>query len=244
MAALSLSIIIPAYNEARRLPATLEALNEYLDARHPDAEVVVADDGSADATGEHTREAARRWSRIRLLEMPHRGKGHAVRQGMLAALGEVRLFMDADRAVPLEAIEPFLEAMSSADVVIASREAPGARRIGEPPNRHLMGRVFNLAVRLMAGLPYRDTQCGFKAFRASAAQALFSRQQVDGFGFDAEVLYLARRLGLRVVELPVEWRYGVESKVRLRHPVQMLGELAGVRWRALRGGYEAPSPKG
>lgn len=241
MAGTPLSVIIPVFNEARRLPPMLDALNAYLDAHYPSAEIVVADDGSADSTAERAREASRKWPRTRLLSLPHRGKGHAVREGMLAADGEVRFFMDVDRAVPLETIEPFLQALKTADVVVASRELAGARRIGEPRNRHLMGRVFNLAVRAMAGLPYRDTQCGFKAFRREAAKTLFSRQRVDGFGFDAEILYLARRKGFEVAELPVEWRYGAESKVRLRHPLQMLGELAGVRWRALRGKYGRPA---
>ncbi|MBI4235950.1 MAG: glycosyltransferase family 2 protein [Chloroflexi bacterium] len=240
MAGPLLSVVLPAYNEARRLPAALEELNRYLDERFPSAEVVVADDGSTDGTAAAVRAAAERWSRVRLLALPHRGKGHAVRQGMLAAQGEVRLFSDVDLAVPPEFIGAFVEAACSADVVIASRELPGAQRVGEPRRRHLMGRVFNLVVRLMTGLPYGDTQCGFKALRAGAAQDLFSRQRTDGFGFDVEVLYLARRWGLRVAERAVEWHYGAESRVRWRHPVQMVWEVWVVRWRSWCGRYARP----
>jgi glycosyltransferase involved in cell wall biosynthesis len=233
------SIVLPAYNEARRLPNALRTLNTYLDANLPDAEVIVADDGSTDETQTVVEAACREWRRVRLLRLPHAGKGHAVKEGMLAAQGAVRFFCDVDLAVPVETIAPFLKAIESADVVIASREAAGAHRIGEPRRRHLMGRVFNRAVRIIAGLPHTDTQCGFKAFRAEAAEALFSAQRTDGFGFDVEALYLARRWRLRVVEMPVEWHYGAESRVRWRHPIQMLGEVLRVRWRGLRGGYPA-----
>ena len=241
MAGPPLSIVLPAYNEARRLPASLEALNRYLDAHAPEAEVVVADDGSTDKTAAAVLAAAELWPRVRLLTLPHRGKGHAVREGMLAALGEVRLFSDVDLAVPLGYVAAFQAASGSADVIIASREAPGAQRVGEPWRRHLMGRAFNLWVRLVSGLPYADTQCGFKAFRVAAAREIFARQQINGFGFDVEVLFLARRWGLRIAELPVEWRYGAESTVRLRHTVTTSLEVLGVRWSALRGRYRRSS---
>ena len=235
-----LSVILPAYNEARRLPASLRTLNLYLDEHGPDAEVIVADDGSTDQTAALVEEARREWPRIRLLTLPHRGKGHAVREGMLAARGQVRLFCDVDLAVPVETIAPFLEEARVSDVVIGSRELPGARRIGEPRRRRVTGRVFHLLARLLSRLPYGDTQCGFKAFKAQAAQALFNAQRVEGFGFDVEILYLAQRWGLKVRELPVEWRYGEESKVRVYHGPKALAEVAGVRWRALRGAYRGP----
>jgi dolichyl-phosphate beta-glucosyltransferase len=157
---------------------------------------------------------------------------------MRAAQGENLLLCDADLAVPVEELPRFLPPATEADVVIASREIPGARRVGEPAHRHLLGRAFNWVVRRVTGLPFADTQCGFKLFRRSAARELFALQRIDGFGFDVELLYLARRRGLRIVELPVLWRYGEGSRVRpWRHSWAMLGEALAVRWNAWRGRY-------
>jgi glycosyltransferase involved in cell wall biosynthesis len=231
-----LSLVVPAYNEERRLPATLETINAYLGGLGGDSELFVVDDGSTDGTAAAVAETARRWPRTRLLQYSHRGKGHAVKQGMLAATGDYLLLSDADLSVPLEELARFLPPATEADVVIGSRELPGAQRLGEPAFRHLMGRVFNRLVRWITGLPYRDTQCGFKLFRRSTAQSLFALQRVDGFGFDVEILYLARQRGLAVV-----WRYGTESRVRpLRHSLTMLGEALAVRWNVWRGTYTAP----
>ncbi len=233
-AAPPLSVIIPAYNEEARLPASLEAVTRYLDSHFPDAEVLIASDGSRDRTEAITRAFAAQSKRVRLLSLPHRGKGHAVRRGMLEARGTVRLFMDVDLAVPLDTIAHFMEDIQEADVVMGSRSMPGAERSGEPITRRIGSRVISLATRTILGLKPHDTQCGFKAFRAQAAERLFGTQRIDGFGFDAEVLYLARRWGMRVLERPVTWRYGEMSTVRLRHGPQTLAEIIRVRLR--RGG--------
>lgn len=230
-AAPSLSVIIPAYNEEARLPDALDEVTAYLDAHYPDAELIIASDGSTDDTESITREFAEKSPRVRLLSLPHRGKGHAVRRGMLEAKGVVRLFMDVDLAVPVETIGPFVEATQNADVVIGSRSMAGAERSGEPLSRRIGGRVVGGATRLILGLSVTDTQCGFKAFRAAAAELLFGAQQVNGFAFDAEILYLARRWGMRVVELPVQWSYGEMSTVRLHHGPQTLAEIARIRLR-------------
>ncbi|MBI4328876.1 MAG: glycosyltransferase family 2 protein [Chloroflexi bacterium] len=235
-----LSIVIPAFNEERRIGLTLETVDDYLEATYSSSEIVVADDGSADGTAKRVEEAATRRPRIRLLRLPHRGKGHAVQKGMLAAQGDVRLFSDADLSVPIQSLPLFLLPAQTADVVIASREVHGAIRLGEPASRHLMGRVFNRAVGLLTGLSFSDTQCGFKSFTRPAAEAIFPHQRVHGFGFDVEVLYLARRLGFRVVEVPVEWHYAPGSKIQpWRHSFTMLAEAASVRWNAMRGRYPA-----
>ena len=227
----SLSVIIPAYNEEARLPDALDEVTAYLDAHYPDAELIIASDGSTDDTETITREFAEKSPRVRLLALPHRGKGHAVKRGMLEATGDVRLFMDVDLAVPVETMGPFVEATRNADVVIGSRSMVGAERSGEPLSRRIGGRVVGQATRLILGLSVSDTQCGFKAFRAAASELLFGAQRVDGFAFDAEILYLARRWGVRVVEMPVTWRYGEMSTVRFHHGAQTLAEIVRIRLR-------------
>ena len=232
-AAPSLSIIVPCYNEEARLPDALEAITAYLDAHYPDAELIIASDGSTDATETITREFAEQSPRVRLLSLPHRGKGHAVKRGMLEAKGAVRLFMDVDLAVPLETIAAFVEETKNAHVVIGSRSMPGAKRSGEPLSRRIGGKIISRATRLILGLSTADTQCGFKAFRDYAAELLFAGQRVDGFAFDAEILYLARRWNLRVIERPVTWSYGEMSTVRLRHGPQTLAEIIRIRLRGM-----------
>ena len=238
MPAPSLSIVLPAFNEERRLPSSLAALNGYLDRHFPDAEVIVADDGSADSTPAVVRASASQFPRVRLLSLPHRGKGNAIRAGMLEATGGVRIFMDVDLAVPVEAIAEVTARAGSHDIVIGSREISGSNRLGEPRSRHLMGRVFNFAVRRIAGINQSDTQCGFKAFTGNTADSLFPHQRSSGFGFDVELLVLAKKRGLSVDQLPVEWHYGPESRVRWHHPFRMLFEVIAVRARSLRGTYD------
>jgi len=238
MPAPSLSIVFPAFNEERRLPGSLETLNVYLDNYFPDAEVIVADDGSTDSTADTVQASASRFPRVRLLSLPHRGKGNAIRAGMLEATGEVRLFMDVDLAVPVEAIAEAATRAGSYDIVIGSREISGSVRLGEPRSRHLMGRVFNFAVRRIAGINQSDTQCGFKAFTANATESLFPHQRSSGFGFDVELLLLAQKHVLSVDQLPVEWRYGPESRIRWHHPFRMLLEVVAIRARSLRGAYD------
>ena len=245
-----LSIVIPAYNEARRLPATLDYILKYLDRQPYAAEVIVVDDGSTDDTATVARALHDPHHRIKVIENPHQGKGATVRKGMLAAAGEIVLFSDADLSTPIEEIERLLPWFEKGyDVVIGSREGQGARRYDEPFYRHLMGRVFNTLVRLLTVRGIQDTQCGFKAFRREVARDLFNRMRLytDGSSeikgpmvtaFDVEILYLAQRLGYRIREVPVEWHYSNETKVNpLRDSWRNLRDVLTVRWNALRGVY-------
>ncbi len=196
------------------------------------------DDGSADSTAALVTAAASRIRGIRLVPQPHRGKGHAVRVGMQTATGEYRFQCDADLSMPIEQLARFLPPeFPGPGIAIGSRSAPGARRIGEPPVRKLMGRVFSLLVRL-GGAGLGDTQCGFKCFAGHEAHSLFRLQRLDGFGSDVEVLYLARRAGVPVLEAPIEWHYRSGSKVRpFRDTLRMLADLIAIRLNALRGRY-------
>ena len=233
----SISIIIPAYNEDRRLPSTLEKIQRYLRQSSWDfAEIVVVDDGSRDATGEVARRSG-----ARLIANPrNRGKGYTVRQGMLEARGEWALFCDADLSSPIEELDKLWSAAEreQAAVAIGSR-ALDRSLIGvrQPFFRDRVGRFFNLAMRLVTGLPFRDTQCGFKLFDAGAAQAIFSRQLLNGFGFDVEVLYIARRLRYKCVEVPVRWNDVAGTKVSLWRGVAAFLDPLKVRWNSLIGKY-------
>jgi glycosyltransferase involved in cell wall biosynthesis len=244
---LYLSVVIPAYNEERRLPSTLAAILAYLAAQPFRSEVIVVDDGSSDATA---AVAAR--PGIQLLRRDHRGKGFAVREGALAARGRFVLLCDADLAVPIEEWVKF-EAFFTAgyDLVIGSREGIGATREGEPWYRHLMGRVFNRIIRLVAIGDIDDTQCGFKALRHAAAQDLFNRARIYGpdapvvrgaavTAYDVELLFLARKSGYRIAEVPVRWHYGTETKVNpVRDSLRNLRDVLAVRLNDLRGKYPA-----
>lgn len=234
------SLVLPAYNEERRLPGCLDRVLTFLRDQPFTWEVVVADDGSTDRSAEIAASLAGQTDGLRLLQLPHGGKGHAVRGGMLAATGVRRFFSDVDLSVDIEDLPRFLPALEQAPVAIGSREAPGAARYQEPVYRHLMGRVYNLLAQIVLLPGIRDTQCGFKGFRADAAVDLFSRQQIDDWGFDIEVLYLARRCGYRIVEVPVHWTYGCQSRIRpLRDSWRMFRDIWRVRWRAWRGDYRS-----
>lgn len=239
----SLSIIVPAFNEERRLPATLKALDAYLEGRHFDqAEILVVDDGSMDATAKLTTEFSRRSPYVRLLSnAENHGKGYVVRQGLLAANCEWVLFTDADLSTPIEdlaRLEAAIQA-SGADGALGSR-AVNRKLTGrhQPLWREFSGRFFNLVMRLLTGLPYRDTQCGFKLFRRDAAQAVAARQRLDGFGFDVEILFIARSLGFRLQEVAVRWNNAEGSKVSLWNGLAAFIDPARVRWNALRGRYK------
>jgi dolichyl-phosphate beta-glucosyltransferase len=230
--------VVPAYNEEHRLPTSLQRLRAYLEDQGYSYEVLVVDNGSSDRTREATEAAAVDWPQLRCLSMSERGKGLAVKVGALSARGDRLMFCDADLAMPVEEIARFLPPLEAADVVIATREGPGARRIGEPDYRHLMGRVFNLLVRWLAVPGFQDTQCGFKAFSRASAELLFPRVTIRGFGFDVEVLYLARKYGLRTVEVPIVWYFQADSRVDpLRDTLRMVRDLLRIRWNDLRGVY-------
>lgn len=236
----SISLVVPAYNEQNRLPATLEQMRGFLAGQSFSYEVIVVDDGSVDRTVEVAKAAMRGFPGLRVLQEDHRGKGHAVRAGMLSAAGRLAMFLDADLSMPITEMVHFPSAIEQGyDLAIASREVLGARRIGEPGHRHLMGRVFNLIVRLLAVPGLQDTQCGFKCFTREAAQRIFRLQVIDGFGFDVEVLYIARKQGARITEVPVNWYYSPSSRVDpIRDTVRMFRDVLQVRSNDRKGFYD------
>ena len=245
-----LSIVIPAYNEEKRIGRTLEGTFEYLDAQKYESEVLVVNDGSSDHTAEKVREFAGRTNgRLRLIENPgNRGKGYAVRNGMLQARGEIILFYDADLATPTSEIAKVVEpiAKDRYDIVFGSR-ALNSDLIGVHQSflRELRGRGGNLLLRLLLGLDFKDTQCGFKAFRLQAAREIFAVQRIDGFGFDPEVLYIGQKQGWSLLETPVRWNHVEGSKVTLfATTVKVLLEVLTIRLNDLKGKYDlvATSP--
>ncbi len=235
----ALSLILPAYNEQARLPFTLQEVGRFLNETQLSCEVIVVDNGSTDATSVVVQQAMGHVPGLRLLRTDRRGKGLAVRTGMLAAEGNVAIFADADLSWPLEALVRFPKLVSDrTPVVIGSREGSGARRVGEPGYRHLMGRVFNRLVQTLAVPGVEDTQCGFKCFRADAASAIFSRQAVDGWAFDVEVLYLARALGIGVRAEPLRWEHMLNSRVApVVDTISMVLEVMRIRLNAAAGRY-------
>ncbi|MEA3459498.1 MAG: dolichyl-phosphate beta-glucosyltransferase [Chloroflexota bacterium] len=250
MEQLFLSIVIPAYNEEYRLPRTLEKITSYLEAQDYRFEVIIVDDGSEDGTVRVVEDFMATHPDLHLIRNAHRGKGYAVRTGMLGAQGKYVLFSDADLATPIEEVEKLLSFLEAGyDIAIGSREGVGARRYGEPGYRHLMGRVFNLLVRLIVLRGFRDTQCGFKCFRREVARDLFHRVKLYGAeagqvrggavtGFDVEILLLARKAGYSVMEVPVEWYYGANARVNLlRAPLRMFKDILKVRLNDWRGVY-------
>jgi dolichyl-phosphate beta-glucosyltransferase len=236
-----LSIVVPAYNEARRLPVTLPRLIAYAGRLGEPAEIIIVDDGSVDGTSDVAHELGRASGLVSVLRSPQNaGKGASVRRGMLAARHDHVLFTDADLSTPIEEAAKLRAALGQgADVAIGSRRAAGSEiQIRQPWLRELAGRTFSRVVALLLLPGIGDSQCGFKAFRWKAAQEVLARQRLDGFGFDPEVLWLARRLGYRVVEVPIVWRDDPRSRVRLvRDSVGMLLDLGRIRVNAWAGRY-------
>ena len=239
----SISIVIPAYNEQRRLAATLSSILSYLGRRDWDfAEVVVVDDGSADSTARLAEEFATSHPAVRLVRNPgNRGKGYSVRHGVMEAKGDWVLFSDADLSAPIEELDKLLAAAHErgASLVIGSRALDRSLiTVHQSWFREMAGRVFNLCMRLLTGLPFHDTQCGFKLYEANAAREIFRRQRLERFGFDAEVLFIAKRLGLRCAEVPVRWSHSEGTKVSMfRDSLNMFLDLLRIRWNGLRGRY-------
>lgn len=234
-----LSVVIPAYNEAACIAESLSAVATELDRLGQPWEIIVADDGSEDQTGAIVRDRQRLDARVRLITEPHLGKGAAVRRGMLAATGAWRFLADADLSMPIDQLRRFLPVSGEipADIVIGSREATGSRRLEEPHYRHVLGRFFNWMTKAVVVGGIDDTQCGFKLFSAESAAALFPYQQLDGFGFDVEILYLAHRAGFIVREIPITWVYRDRSKVNAFSGAAGFVDLLRVRWNQVRGAY-------
>ena len=239
---LDLSIVIPAYNEESRLPKTLASVFAYLHTRPDRAEVIVVDDGSTDRTSEVVNVLRQKHAELRLVSNgTNRGKGYSVRHGMLEARGEIALFSDADLSTPIEETGKLLSALREQgfDGAIGSRAVDrGLIEVHQSMIREQAGILFNHLVRWIMGIPFSDTQCGFKAFRREKARIIFERQRVERFGFDPEILFLAKRYGLRVAEIPVRWRHDDASKVNVvGDGIGMFFELLVIRWNALRGRY-------
>jgi dolichyl-phosphate beta-glucosyltransferase len=237
--AAGLTIVIPAFNEEARLGDTLADVAGFLRGGPWDWEVRVVDDGSSDGTAAVVQAMARDEPRVVLQQEPHRGKGGAVKAGLLAARGDYRFICDADLSMPVRELPRFLPPrLAGFDVAIASREGHGARRVGEPMLRHLAGRVFNYTVQRLMVPGIDDTQCGFKMFTAQAVERIFPLVTIEGWAFDIEALFIARTHGLRIVEVPIEWHYRRASQVSLmRDGVAMLREVLRIRSRAWRGAY-------
>jgi dolichyl-phosphate beta-glucosyltransferase len=233
----SISIVIPAYNEEKRLPATLRTVKAFLQATSWEfAEVVVVDDGSRDGTVELARKAG-----VRLLQNPGNcGKGYSVRHGILEAKGDWVLFSDADLSSPIEELEKLWDAVERerAQAAIGSRDLDRSLiGVRQPLFRELGGRFFNLVIRVITGLPFHDTQCGFKLFEGSAAREIFGRQRVERFGFDVEVLFIAQRLGYRTLEVPVRWNDVAGTTVKMWGAASAFLDPLKVRWNAITGKY-------
>jgi dolichyl-phosphate beta-glucosyltransferase len=240
---ISYSIIVPAYNEGERIASTLEKALAYIAACGWDAEIIVVNDGSNDSTVEIVRQLAISHPNLRLLANPgNRGKGYSVRNGMLHARGEILLFSDADFSSPIEEAPTLFSAiMDGADIAIGSRWLKAELQTRKQPlHRRAYGRMFNLALRAVLGLDFKDTQCGFKAFSRRAALQIFPLQNVERWGFDPELLYLAQKFDLKVVEVPVHWAHRDGTRISpLRDGMQMLGEMFKIRWNSWSGKYAA-----
>jgi glycosyltransferase involved in cell wall biosynthesis len=235
-----LSIVIPSFNEEKRLPATLERIASYIRTSGRRTEVIVVDDGSTDHTAEVAESFRGRIEELRIVSNgKNRGKGYSVRNGSLQARGEIVLFTDADLSAPIEEADKLLTKLEEYDMAIGSRAMNRKLiEIHESKFREFAGIVFNRIVRLILRLPFVDTQCGFKAFRREKCRIIFEQQTIDRFGFDPELLYLARHHGLNTVEVAVRWAHSPATKVSmLRDSLQMFLDVLIIRWNALRGRY-------
>lgn len=234
-----LSIVIPAHNEEARLPATLEQIDAFLSKQPFTAEVLVVENGSTDRTLALAQDLTPRLPYLRVMHEDRRGKGNACNVGMLAARGEFRFICDADLSMPIEEVLRFIPPALNADVAIASREGKGAVRYGEPAYRHLVGRGFNLLVRLLALPGLHDSQCGFKCFRGSVAEEIFPLQTIMGWTFDVEMLYIAKKRGYQIVEVGIPWYFNADSKIRVwRDSKSMFLDLLAIRRNDARGLYD------
>jgi dolichyl-phosphate beta-glucosyltransferase len=235
-----LSIIIPAHNEERRLPHTVEKVFGFLQTQNYTAEVLVVENGSSDRTYKIALELTEKYSNLQVLKEKQSGKGKAVCLGMLEAQGEYRFMCDADLSMPIEELGKFIPAKDEQiDVAIASREAAGAVRYHEPEYRHLGGRLVNFAIRLSILPGFHDTQCGFKCFRGAVAEEIFPYQTLSGWSFDIEILYIALKRGYQVTEVPIHWYFDPETKLKaVNDALLMLRDIFLIHWNNLRGLYD------
>ena len=231
MSKVFLSIIIPAHNEEKRLPTAFEKIDHFLKKQKYSYEVIVVENGSHDKTSKVTRNFAKKHPYVKLMEVKTRGKGLAVKQGMLKAVGDYRFICDADLSMPIEEIIKFLPPKTQRfDVMIGTREGEGSKRIGEPAKRHIIGRIFNLIIKLTILPGFEDTQCGFKMFTAEAADLLFSVQKLNGIGFDIELIFLAKKKGYKIKEVPITWYFDADSRMKLmKDSVRALIEIWEIR---------------
>ncbi len=240
---LTYSIVIPAYNESVRIRPTLHEILRHVQEQHWDAEILVVNDGSSDDTAQIVREYGKLHPQVLLVENPgNRGKGYSVRNGMLHARGDICLFTDADLSSPITEAQKLFDAIGGgADIAIGSRWLrTDLQTERQPLYRQAFGRIFNLVLRVILGLTFADTQCGFKAFRRDAAQRIFPLQKIERWGFDPEILFLARRAGLEVEEVPVLWAHSEGTRLNpLRDGLRMFGEVLRIRWYAMTGEYTA-----
>ncbi|MFT3891779.1 MAG: glycosyltransferase family 2 protein [Anaerolineales bacterium] len=238
-----LSIVIPAHNEEARLPGTLEQIFAFLKERSLSAEVLVVENGSSDRTFEIAQEFARQHPNLHVIQNDWRGKGLAIQRGVKEAQGEYVFLCDADLSMPIEEISKFIPPqLQNVDIAIGSREAPGAVRYNEPQYRHFTGRVFNTLIRYLVLPGLQDTQCGFKCIRAEVARDIFRYQTLTGWAFDVELLFIARRHGYSIIEIPIDWYYNADSKISvLRDSLRMFLDLLAIRGNARRGLYD-PKP--
>ncbi len=246
MESFTYSIVIPAYNESQRIAASLEKILAYVTEQHWMAEILVVNDGSRDNTAQIVRDFAKTHPAVRLIENPgNRGKGYTVRHGMAEATGDVVLFTDADLSSPIqESKKLFAAIQAGADMAIGSRWLRAELQTERQPwYRQVFGRVFNLLLRIILGLKFKDTQCGFKAFTRQTAQALFTRQRIERWGFDPELLFLAVKFGLKVKEVPVEWAHDDRSKINpVTDGFRMFTEMLRIRWADMTGKYDRGVP--
>ena len=238
-----LSLIIPAYNEGKRLPKTLPQIIDFVESQAYPIEVIIVNNNSSDDTRQIADDFAGRHSFIRTFDEPRQGKGAAVRAGMLAAHGQYLFMADADLSMPISEVSKFLPPLlEDYDVAMASREVKGAVRYDEPTYRHFMGRVFNLVVKLLAVPGFQDTQCGFKCFRRPVALDVLPFQSIDGWAFDVELLFIAQRRGYKIVEVPISWYYRANSRINpISDAVDMFREVLRIRLNGRRGQYDKPA---
>ena len=240
-----LSIIVPAYNEGApdRLPESLKAITAFVEAQSFPIEVLIVNNNSSDNTGEIARQAAAEHPYIRALDEPVQGKGAAVKRGMITARGDYLFICDADLSMPIEELHKFLPPAAPAyDIAIASREGPGAKRVGEPEIRHIMGRIFNFIVKVIAVRGLNDTQCGFKMFKREVAEQIVPLQTINGWAFDVELLFIAQQRGFKIVEIPITWIYKAHSKIKpFKDSINMVVETLRIRRGGWQGRYRDPA---